>query len=332
MGSLLNFSPLKKKPRPKRARLVTTDILQEIISCKGSEYRGNLFYHMCSKELNTVNIKKLFLKVDFKEKINGEFLTQGLLGAIEGNQEKYLPMLLGYMEKSQIVPNFDTFTDTFVTAMEREQEQTAKTLVEYMEKFGINSEDNFKNLQMLVNAATSHGSELATKLDQKHGIIQKSFQENLGNYISLVSGAHFASAEINHDGTLSICGGMGGEISDSEAKRAFYGINPVLFNLDNFNPTVLDTIFSNDYQIHPSIVTHALVKNVWKNNREAVMFLMNNQQCLDTIVGSDILKTFIQEPTEFQTGKKDAQSMLAMLKLTEELPQNNMDKTKKMKI
>ena len=308
------------------------DILQEIISCKGSEYRGDLFYKMCSKELNAVNIKKLFLNDQFREKIDGQFLTQGLLGAIEGNQDKYLPMLLGYMEKSQIVPNFDTFTDTFVTAIEREQVHTAKTIVEYMEKFGINSQDNFKNLQIVFNASASHGSELAGKLDEKHGIIQKSFQENLGDYITLISGAHSASAKINNNGTLSIGGCMGGEISSAEAKRDFYGVNPILFNLDNFNPTVLDTLFSKEYPIHPSIVAHALVKNVWQNNREAVMFLMNNQSCLDTFVDSELLKTFIQEPTEFPTGKKEAQSVLAMLKLNEELPQNHMDKTKKMKI
>lgn len=79
-------------------------------------------------------------------------------------------------------------------------------------------------------------------MDNRYGIINKSLTEDVSEVILLASGSQSSWGILQKNGTIEINGCFGSELTDFEIKRDHYSKNPILFNLENFNPKLLDSI------------------------------------------------------------------------------------------
>jgi hypothetical protein len=308
------------------------DLMQRVIDSDYEEDMSRAFRKLCSQDLQSISIKKLFLKLELRQRFNGVVLTQGLIGAIENNQEKYCPIIFDFMEKNKIKPNLSSLMDALFSSIKANRESIVTTLFDYMDKNGINLDDNLRGLQLIFNYTTSlnntYGNALSKQLDEKYSIIEKSMSNEMSDYITLLSGAHFVGGTLNSDGSLETFGGMGGELSQEENERNHYSLNPILFNLNNFNAELLDSFFHNDHEVHPSVVKHGLVSNIYLDNSEAVLYLLSNKKCANIIKNSPELRAFINSDVNFDDRKKEARIALSMIELNEELGDNNTSKNK----
>jgi hypothetical protein len=308
------------------------DLMQRVIDSDYEEDMSRAFRKLCSQDLQSISIKKLFLKLELRQRFNGVVLTQGLIGAIENNQEKYCPIIFDFMEKNKIKPNLSSLMDALFSGIKANRESIVTTLFDYMDKNGINSDDNFDRLQLIFNYATSlnttYGNNLAKSLDEKYSIVERSISSKMDDYITLLSGSHSLWGTLKSDGSLETGGAMGGEWSQEQTEKNHYLLNPILFNLNNFNPKLLDSFFNSEYEVHPSVVAHGLVTNIYLDNSEAVLYLFSNKKCAEIIKKSPEIRAFLKSDVNFEDRKKEARIALSMIELNEELGDNNTSKNK----
>lgn len=306
--------------------------MQRVIDSDYEDDMSRAFKRLCSQDLQSISIKKLFLKLELRQRFNGVVLTQGLIGAIENNQEKYCSIIFDFMEKNKVKLDVSSLMDALFVGIKSNSESTVNTLFDYMDKNGINLDNNLHDLQLIFNYTNSlnstYGKYLTKKLNEKYLIIEKSITNPMDENITLLSGSHFFGGTLNSDGSLETYGGMGGQETDEQIERGHYSLNPILFNLQNFNAERLDSFFKNDYEVHPSVVKHGLVSNVYLDNSEAVLYLFSNKKCAEIIKNSPDLKAFINSDENFADRKKEARIALSMIELNEELGDNNTSKNK----
>jgi hypothetical protein len=247
------------------------------------------FYDLCSEKLKAVTIKNLFLNVDYKEKFNTDVLTHGLLAALIHENTNYIKLI---------------------------NSQIAKT--------SMDIETDLPNLQFVFNCiAHSNNLELAKSIDQKYSIIEQSLNENVGKNISLLSGRSTINFSLHNDGSLDISAMPGWPKTEMEENKISCKINPVFLNIRSFNSQVLDLIFDNNYEINPSLITHAIVKSVYLENNELIKYFFQNEKCAKIINNSEIIKAFIKSDANWSDNKKEIRIALSMAELNQELNNNN---------
>lgn len=269
--------------------------MQQILLNKPSYMLAEYFNEFCKEDLNYLPLMKIFLKLEFRDKLNSELLSSGLMGAIENNQPKNKNAILKYMAKYNIAPNISVIADNLLIPIETNNHEVINVIFESLKNNNESiKEQDLPTLQMLFNCAQScNNINFANQLDQQYSIVKQSMNESMGEYIHLVSGAHSTAVTINSDGSLSFSGAMGGELSDLEYKVSHYSKNPILFSLQNFNNDLLDSYFNKNYLISPSLVTHALVISGYHENQEAIDYLLHNKECNTIIRNSPEIKNFI---------------------------------------
>lgn len=277
------------------------------------------FYDFCSKENQTIPIKKLFLKLHLQTNFNSEILSAGLMASLENGHEKYVSIIVQYMEKHSITADIYDLSEASLMLIEQKKDCTQ--ILEFLYKHGLADKKYEERLQGMFNCATSnHNSVVADYLNDKYSVLENAISNDMGNGISLLCGAHSVFADFQSDGSLSVGGAMGGPLSEKEEKINHYVKNPILFNLKNFNSDVLDKFFDNDYKIHPSLMLHAIVENVYLNNEKAISYLFENEKCTDVIKNCNDIRNFIESDENYSENKTQVRNYLLKNALEESIP------------
>jgi hypothetical protein len=288
------------------------------------EKLSEAFYDLCSKDSQSISIKKLFLKLEYRDKFTDKVLNSGLLAAIKHNQEKYVPIIESFMEKNNKKLNLDLDCVSFFALVAAKNDKYNEMIDSYLNQLDLSTERNLGKLQKLFNYANDNGFlDFANYLENNFSVIKKSMNEDVGEYISLMSGAHSSAAIIQSDGSLQFSGSMGGEWSEEQTREAHYSANPILFNLENFNSEILDNFLNKNEELHPSIVEHGLVKSIYLRNNEATLYLFSNEKTANFIKNSEKMKNFLKLDDDWADAKKEARIALSMIELNQELKDNN---------
>lgn len=310
---------------------------------------GEAFYDVASEEANSTLIKKLFLKLDYRNKLTSSVLTYGLIATLELNQPKNFSTIMQYMEKFNVAIDSDIITNALTNPLDSNPEQSFSAIKEFMlehkvqpdrsrltsylfnsienntpvfepidlwAKSDIDMSKDLAYLQAIFNCASSYNNtDLANTINQKFSVIDNSLKEQMDDYIVLVDGTHSCMGELMPDGSLSMSGSMGGPISNQAERMNHFKMNPFLFDLSHFNSEKLDVLLENNNSIDSSVITHGLVRSIYHNNQEAVKYLFTNPQCIEVIKRSPEIQKFItcNVDIDWEHNKAQARSFLEKL-------------------
>lgn len=287
---------------------------------------GEEFYFVASKDENSILIRSLFLKLNYKDKLTSRVLTYGLLATLELNLYKNFTIINQFMKKNNIAIDSDILTNGLTHPLEGneklsfdsitkfmtdnhvqptryrmvdyaldllESDNSINPIMEFWDKTGVLNTD-LPYLQTIYNFAVDHNKTIITTvLDKNFDIIKNSLKEDLGENITFMDGAHSSWGNLQSDGRLSMCGAMGGPLEDKLQRRIDYEGNPVLLNLKHFNIENLDSFFKQSLDVSSSLVLHAVVRSVVFNNDNAVEYLFSQPQCVEVIKNSTEIQKFI---------------------------------------
>lgn len=248
-------------------------------------------------------------------------VTKALLIATKYNN-LYLNQIVDYIDKNKVKIDYSLVADDFVSAIKENQHQYMDSLLKYIDKYELYK--SFEHLQYIFNYSMETGkNELTNDLDTKYSIIQKSFSNKIYDSILLEEGSYTLWADLESDGTLDMTNCFDDDLKKEEIEKAHYSKNPILFNLENFNPKILDSLFERNYEIDSSLMVHALVKSVYAENKEAYIYLLSNDKCRDIIKNHNKLQAFINNDEELEEQKKAIKIALSMIEMKEELSNEN---------
>jgi hypothetical protein len=284
----------------------------DIKSTLANSPNGNYdnFRSFCSQESNSESLKELLAEPSIKQNLNITLLSMGLLSSLENGRNENTAIICAYVLNNNVlfdVP-LDNVNDSYGEKIKKK----------FLKK------ENINGLYTMFNAATKFKKmKLANLLSQKYSILENAITNKIEEPILLKDGSHKESAELNDDGSLKIMTIKGGSVPPKITEIKEYSLNPILFNLKNFNPQILDGFLNEKYKIDSSVVEHGLVMNVYLNNNEPVLYLFANKRCADIIKSSDKIKAFINSDKEWADKKQISRSALLMINLKDELPENN---------
>lgn len=286
------------------------------------------FYKLCKKKFQSNYIKKLLSNKESQPKFNRNVLNNGIIGALESNQEEYIHIIFKHMIENNIENQLYTIINPLLKSINKEK--PLLTILKYMDKSSKEPEKNFEYLQALFNCATSlNKHDLANTLDKDHSILEKSITKQMPKQIRLYN--DFPSWLTLDNGFVTVRKTFGTHISTTDMK-ANYLINPILFNLGNGNHELLDTFFNKGYEVHPSLITHALISNIYLKNNKALSYLIKNAKYFNMIQESNEIQEFLNNDESCFEHKKNFKSLLLMNELKEELIDTNLTIKNKLKI
>lgn len=279
----------------------------EKIVIKSSNNINEKFYNLCSKKEESLELKKILLKLEYKNLFTSEVLSYGIVSTVFNKQEENFKTLNNYMKKYQI--QFDeNIIKEILSNNFKDKKIIEKILVEdFFEKY---LEKDLKILQYMYNKLSEENTELAEKINVKFNILQRSFLEDGNQLINLVDNSQSLFAEFNEDGSLELSGSFGGALEDNEIDNIKYNKNPINFNFENFNKKILDIYFSKNNVISSNLVENIIVKCIYDNNQEGVRYLFNNESCKNIIMNNSKIINFIKSKENFEENKNIARIML----------------------
>lgn len=287
------------------------------------EYISNSFYRLCKEDSKMLPIRKILLKQEYKNKLTNQVLTYGLVGALESNKGVYASMIIKYMDENDLKIDGKTLSTAILLFGNKNYQNAVEKLISYIEKSNM----NLSQLQMVLNYTVKNNLiELTEQLDDKYEIIKQSFAQEMGSTITFASGSHSSWGELKEDGSLEVMGAMGGEVSNEESLVNYYQTHPVLFHLKHRNFDLLDEFFKQGYSINESVIKHAIVKHIYIEDKKALQYLFNQKTCLDIIMNSNEIQTFINKTSadqELNEMKKEVKSILEKIKMDNQLQQTN---------
>jgi hypothetical protein len=294
------------------------NIQDMLLSSLRNDLKYEKFRDFCNKETNYGSLKELFSDPSIKQQLNIKILSIGLLGALENNQKENISIIGTYVLNNNVLfdiplnndknPPFDSFSRSNI------------------------EKANIEGLNIIFNAAINFKQvKLAKLLSKKYSILDKSITDEMDEIITLKNRPHAEWAKLKEDGTLGFTSIRSGPVSKQKIEIDEYSLNPILFNLKNFNSKLLDDFLSGEEQLNTSVVKHGLIMNMFLDNNEAVLYLFSNKKCAEIIENSDVIKTFINSDKEWVEKKQLARSALVMSTLNNELSNNN-KKLSKIKI
>lgn len=322
---------------------------------------GEEFYFVASSEDNSTLLKKLFIKMDYKDKLTSKVLTYGLLATLELDLQKNYTLIKQFMDKNNISVDSDILTNGLTHPLEGKEQSSFDSIskfmidnhikpdrtrmvdyalnllqsdnsinpiMEFWDKTGVLDTD-LPYLQTIYNFAVDHKKTIITAVLDKHfDIIKNSLKEELGEDITFMDGAHSSWGSLKADGRLSMCGAMGGPLEDNLQRRIDYQVNPILLNLKHFNIDKLDSFFKKSLNISSSLVLHAVVRSVVFNNDNAVKYLFSQPQCVEVIKNSNEIQNFITCTDISDFGPQFEENKQLARKFLEQLLNNNDVKSK----
>jgi hypothetical protein len=281
-----------------------------LLSASKDDIKGKNFYVFCGQKVEPNSLKELLSNPKIKEQLNIRILSQGLLGALENGLKENMAIIGAYVLNNNVLYDIPPEND-YDSVFDKLRNNTKRIA-------------NLEGLNIMFNAATNFKQiKLSKLLTQRYSILENSITNQIDKSIELKGGAHKESAKLNEDGSLSITSIKSGPVPQYDLKIKEYALNPILFNLKNFNPELLDDFLNDEHKLDPSVVKHGLVMNVFLENTESVLYLFANEKCANIIKNSDDIKAFINSDTHWGEKKQTARTALSLINLKDELPINN---------
>jgi hypothetical protein len=293
---------------------------------------SDAFRDLCREKSQSDYIKVLLSDDQFKPKFDRNVLNSGLIGALESDTEEYIHIIFSHMVENNIKNQLYTIINPLLSAIDIGSEKAVTIIAKYIDDNNKQAEDDFEYIQALFNYATSlNKDDLANTLDNNHSILKRSLSNQMPKQIRLTNENPLRWGKLKDDGSLQITGTFAYDVPKAD-KKAPYLFNPILFNLSAGNYELLDSFFNKGYEIHPSVIAHALVSNIYLENNEVLTYLIKNKECLNIIKNSKEIDLFLNNDEDSLKNKKLFISQLLMTELNEELNDTNPKTKNKPKI